>query len=171
MMGSLMAMDTAEIIRVHQLSVWRYLRFLGAGEALADDLTQEVFVAVLSQPFEYENPARTSAFLRTVARNQFVSALRKLKREISLDDINARESTWVEISGDDEGAAHREALDGCLEKLPERPRHVLRSYYGGDQSRGESAAALGMTDEALKKFLWRVRETLRECIERSLARG
>ncbi len=167
-MGALMALDAAEIIREHQLGVWRYLRFLGASEALADDLTQEVFVAVLSRPFEYESRSRTSALLRTIARNQFVNTLRRGKREVSLEELQTREEMWVEIEGDDEGAAHREALDRCLDKLPERPRQVLSVYYGNDYSRAEAADTLGMTEEALKKFLWRVRETLRECVERSL---
>lgn len=170
-MGALMALDAAEIIREHQLGVWRYLRFLGASEALADDLTQEVFVAVLSRPFEYESRSRTSALLRAIARNQFVSTLRRGKREVSLEDLQAREEMWAEIEGDDEGQNHREALNRCLEKLPERPRHVLSIYYGSDHSRADAANALGMNEEALKKFLWRVRETLRECVERSLSRA
>lgn len=167
-MDALMALDAAEIIRTHQAGVWRYLRFLGADEPLADDLTQDVFVALLSRGYEYDGPAKASAYLRAIARNQFINVLRRTKREVALDDLDAREGFFAEI-GDDGGDAHRAALDACVEKLPKRSRNVIGVYYGGEHSREEAAAALGMNEEALKKLLWRVRDALRQCIERRLA--
>ena len=42
----------ADLVRQHQAGVWRYLRFLGCDRPLADDLTQETFLAVLETPFD-----------------------------------------------------------------------------------------------------------------------
>ncbi len=38
--------DFAGLVRTHQVGVWRYVRFLGAEAAEADDLTQETFLAL-----------------------------------------------------------------------------------------------------------------------------
>jgi DNA-directed RNA polymerase specialized sigma24 family protein len=62
--------DTVQqLVRMHQASVWRYLRYLGASAELADDLTQETFLQLLRAPFVEQSPASTAAWLRTVARN------------------------------------------------------------------------------------------------------
>ena len=42
-------LDAAQLIREHQAGVWRYLRVLGCSRELAEDLTQETFLAVLEQ--------------------------------------------------------------------------------------------------------------------------
>ncbi len=61
--------DPERIIRDHQSGVWRYLRSLGCDLPLAEDLTQETFLAVLQKPFDDYHPAATAAYLRRVARN------------------------------------------------------------------------------------------------------
>lgn len=73
--------DLAELVRSHQSGVWRYLRFLGADESLADDLTQETFVSVWKKPFVEHSPAATGSYLRTIARNLFLMSLRRRKRQ------------------------------------------------------------------------------------------
>jgi RNA polymerase sigma-70 factor (ECF subfamily) len=73
-------LDLASLVKNHQAGVWRYLRALGCDPSEADELTQETFVAVLERPFEDYHPAATAAYLRTVARNLFLTARRKLAR-------------------------------------------------------------------------------------------
>lgn len=160
----------AEIIETHQAGVWRYLRFLGCDEAQADDLTQEVFVVALTKPFTYEGRGQATVWLRHVARNLFLAEVRRQKREVAVEELDARDEAFAFNSGEDDGKSHREALRACLEKVPQRSRNALSTFYGGDSRQG-TAAALGMTDEALKKLLFRLREALRDCVQRRLGRA
>ncbi len=171
MIGATMDLDHAEIIRTHQAGVWRYLRFLGADEAQADDLTQETFVSVLVKPFDYRGRNETSAYLRTVARNFFLMSARKTKRVVALDEIDAREEAFSRNDGDDDGEGYRDALRRCMAGLPERARTALEMQYTDEAGRSTIAGALDMNKESLKTMLRRVKEALRDCIEKRLARA
>ncbi|MCC6572527.1 MAG: RNA polymerase sigma factor [Planctomycetes bacterium] len=166
-----MTLDHAEIIRTHQGGVWRYLRFLGCDEAHADDLTQETFVSVLTKPFDYRGRNETSAYLRTVARNYFLMSARKDKRVVALDEIEARDEAFAHNTGEDDGEGYRDALRRCMAGLPDRARKALEMQYTDEAGRSTIAGALDMKKEALKTLLRRVKEALRDCIEKRLARA
>ena len=76
----------------------------------------------------------------------------------------------------DEGAAEmsrrnreRQALDTCIERLPSQQRELIERCYNGDVSINEVAESLGRSATSLYKSLNRIRRTLLECIDRSLA--
>jgi RNA polymerase sigma-70 factor (ECF subfamily) len=69
--------DPARLVERHQSGVWRYLRALGCDPVLAEDLTQDTFLAVLRQPFEEYSEAATAAYLRRTARNLYVNSHRR----------------------------------------------------------------------------------------------
>ena len=75
-------LDLEGIVRAHQAELWRYLRFLGCEATLVDDLIQETFLSLLQKPFEDRGPATTAAYLRRVARNHYLMALRKSARVV-----------------------------------------------------------------------------------------
>src|SRR5205814_2278469 len=145
--------SAAELVQEHQGGVWRYLRYLGASEALADDLTQETFLAVLRKPFEYQGPAETAGYLRTVARRQFLLAIRKDRRGITPEQLETAESVWLETVGDGPagwGDEYLDALADCLEQLDGRAKAAVDGRYRLDQSRADLAATLGLTEDGVK---------------------
>src|SRR5687768_10008418 len=109
-------LTAAELVQRHQAAVWRYLRFLGCDEARADDLLQETFLAVLEKPFEQRCDVATAAYLRTVARNRFLAAVRKEKNALTLAELAIAEEVWSQTpgAGSDE---YLDSLGDCLEEL------------------------------------------------------
>jgi RNA polymerase sigma-70 factor (ECF subfamily) len=160
--------DLGELVRVHQGGLWRYLRFLGAGEALADDLTQETFLAVWRRPFDQRADEATAAYLRTVARNLFLAAIRKARREPPVADLDAAEAVWERLAGDDGGAAHLDALRECVEGLEGNARQAIDLFYRHGRSRVEVGESLAMTEDGVKSLLRRTRDGLRKCVEGKL---
>ena len=69
-------LDLAALMREHQAGVWRFLRALGAETHLADDLTQETFLALYRSEFEQRSRGQTVAWLRIVAKNLFLKSRR-----------------------------------------------------------------------------------------------
>ena len=64
-------------------------------------------------------------------------------------------------------------LDRCLARIPEASRKLLLSYHeaaGPDQltRRADLAARMGLSPNALRIRTHRLREGLRECVERCL---
>src|SRR4051812_1589780 len=86
--------DPARLIADHQVGIWRFLRALGCEPSLADDLTQETFLAVLERPFAEINQAATSSYLRTIARNLLVSYHRKNGRVTLADNLDEVANEW-----------------------------------------------------------------------------
>ncbi len=160
-------LSTAELVRRHQAGIWRYLRYLGCDASLADDLTQDTFLAVLRKPFEQRSAAETAAYLRTVARNQFLMAMRRRRQSPTWDDLELAEQVWAEFAGDD-GDEYLASLDECLAELGGRPRQAIELRYREGRGRQEIAQALEMTDDGVKTLLRRTREALRKCITRRI---
>ncbi len=167
-------LSVERLAQAHQAEVWRYLRYLGCDESLADDLVQETLLAVLRNPPEDRGTAAARAYLRTVARRQMLMALRSRKRrpdEINLDstDLELAESVWAEHHPDANGGdGYLDALDDCLKSVNGRGRKAIDMQYTQGCSRSEIAEALDLTPDGVKSLLRRTRDALRQCVERKV---
>ena len=159
-------LDLAALMREHQAGVWRYLRALGAEQHLADDVTQEVFLAVYRKPFEQRSRGQTVAYLRTVARNLYLKACHKAGRQVVVADFEHIEADWQDLVGEDDGEQLAKALQECLKLLEEKPRRALDLQYRDGLQRLEIARSLEMTDDGIKTLLRRAKARLRKCMER-----
>jgi DNA-directed RNA polymerase specialized sigma24 family protein len=70
----------------------------------------------------------------------------------------------------DEGDALRDCFDRCLDKLPEESRSLILRYYEGERdakiaNRRRLASALGLTENALRSRVQRVRDRLERCMQ------
>jgi RNA polymerase sigma-70 factor (ECF subfamily) len=157
--------DLAALMREHQAGVWRFLRALGAEPNLADDITQETFLAVYRKPFEQRSRGQTIAYLRIVAKNLFLKARRRDGREVAVAELEQVEAEWTELVGEEDGAALAAALKECLKQLEDKPKQALDLQYQEGMQRVEIAATLGMTDDGVKTLLRRTKARLRKCME------
>jgi RNA polymerase sigma-70 factor (ECF subfamily) len=155
-------MDARPFIQVHQAEIWRYLRFLGCDATQAEDFTQETFLIALTGA---ESP-RTSAYLRTVARNLFYKSRRHPLA--SLEDVEEDERAWADFSRDDGGASQLEALRGCVESLEGRAKQAILLRFESRLSHAKMADSLDLGEEGVKTLLRRVKERLRDCVQRKL---
>ena len=162
------AIDLASLISSHQASVWRYLRVLGCSAAEADDLTQETFLAVWQRPFQQYSAAATSAYLRTVARNLFLTLRRRGTQQVPLGELEQIEAAWGRWAADDGGQQLLAALEECLQTVAERARRALDLRYRDGCSRAEIAAAIGLSEHGTKNLLQRAKQHLRQCLERRM---
>jgi RNA polymerase sigma-70 factor (ECF subfamily) len=164
-------MDLAGLVREHQRDVWRYLRFLGAARDDADDLTQETFLAVAKANFQRRSRTETSAYLRTVARNQLLMLRRREGRRITTTSFDAAEAIWV--ANHPQGDSHLllDALTACLEQLQGRSREAVWQFYREGRSREELAARLHITAQGVKTLLRRTRDILKRCIQQKQSLG
>lgn len=166
--------DLAVFVRQHQASVWRYLRYLGAKSAEADDLTQETFLALAKSGFTEQSELQTASYLRTVARRQLLLLRRTQKRQCQEVQLEAAETVWADsVVCSTTGASlwddHVEAARRCVDKLEGRSRQAIDLMYRESTSREAIAQQLGMTADGVKTLLRRTRTKLRECIEKTLA--
>jgi len=157
-----------ELVRAHQAALWRWLRVLGARAEEAEDLAQETFVVLLRTPFVAEADGALRAWLRTTARNLFLSHCRRRRRTPVELDAAAVDAACDACERDDDGAGHREALARCLETLPARHHELLDGVLHEDLPLTTLAAQRGLGLEALRSLLRRIKLALRDCVQRRL---
>ena len=159
------AFDPVRLIEDHQAGVWRYLRALGCEANLAEDLTQETFLAVLQRPFEHYSPAATASYLRRTAYNALVSFQRRSKKVTTVENIDELNQTWERWAGEDNGEELLDALRRCLTILSGRARLALELRFRDRASRETIAAQLDMSEDGAKNLMQRAKKKLRDCIE------
>jgi RNA polymerase sigma-70 factor (ECF subfamily) len=157
--------DFAALVARHQQGVWRYLRVLGAPPDLADDLLQDTFVVALRRGLVDDGPAAVATFLRATARHLWLKQHRRLA---ALREVQEGDLVWNEHCAHDDGRGYKDALQACVEALPERSRRLVQGTYGEERGREEMGLELGMTADGVKTALRRLRALLRACIERRL---
>ena len=162
------------LVKAHQAEVFRYLRYLGASRADAEDLVQETFLAAATSP-NCPNPldGRAAAgWLRGAARNHFLRLCRRKKTDRVRADsrfLERAEATWTaEFLRDGDGFDYVEALRKCLDRLTDRQRRAVDLRYAEKRSRAEMARQLDMTENGVKSLLRRIRAALGDCVQRRL---
>ncbi|MGE3172805.1 MAG: RNA polymerase sigma factor [Planctomycetota bacterium] len=164
--GSAAAEGLASLVERHRRRVWRYLRVLGADAGAADELLQDVFVVAWRRGLEERGGAATFAFLRATARHLW---LKHGRRRGPVRDVEEADRVWDEAhrdgwGGDDDGWLA--ALRACVEQLPQKSRALVEARYGRELGRAELAREFGLSAAGAKTALRRVRDALRECVER-----
>jgi RNA polymerase sigma-70 factor (ECF subfamily) len=70
---------------------------------------------------------------------------------------------------DAEAESRHAALDACLPKLPDRQREVVVRRYVNGERVDAIGTALNLPANAVSQILWRARQNLLECINRTTA--
>jgi RNA polymerase sigma-70 factor (ECF subfamily) len=156
---------TELLVRSFQTQVWRYLRFLGCPPSIADDLTQETFLALLTRDVQDRGPGANAAWLRGVAQNLFRERQRTLRRGLEQLDQAEIEHAFSRYVHTDGAERYHDALRGCMKTIGEKEREAVLMRYRDAASREAIAAAVGVSDEGAKTLLRRAKDKLRLCIQ------
>lgn len=121
----------------------------------AEDVLQDVFVKILSRPFDFNSAEHERAWLVRVTLNRCHDVLRKkkIRRYTPLEDIVSLPAEEKDMS------ILRE-----VQALPSDKREVVLLRYFEDFSVQEIAEILHITPSAVKMRLARARELLKEIL-------
>ena len=154
------------LIGRHQVRLYRFLMRLVRDEAMAEELTNEVFMEVWRNASRYEGRSQVGTWLLSIGRNRAISRLRK-RREFSWDEDAA-----AEIADDDDDpevtAQKRDkaaALRRCLEGLSNEHREIVDLVYYQEKSVGEVAEIVGIPENTVKTRLFYARKKLSELMQ------
>ncbi len=155
----------AAFVRRHQAAVWRFLRVLGCRGQQADAIAQDALVTALQKGIERSPDGDARAFLRQTARHLWLREQRDDRRRRERHAALAGRA-WQRDVADGDGAGWLDALDRCLQQLPQRSRHALERTYRDGLGRAQLGAELGIGEHGVRTLLQRLRAGLRDCIER-----
>ena len=145
--------------------VYRYLLVRSKSKALAEDLTQVVFL----KAFEHQSAlakegSKPLAYLYTVARNSLIDYWKK-KKEVHQSDVA---ETFEKVPDNkrtpdalaEQNDLSRELIEG-LSQLTEEQREVVSLKYLHDYSAAEIAKQIGKSEEAVRQLQSRGLKALR----------
>jgi RNA polymerase sigma-70 factor (ECF subfamily) len=117
-----------------------YLRRLGAEKALAEDLTQDVMLAVWQRAGQFDaTRAAASTWIFTIARNRFIDSVRRRPSELEADVY----AIGVPAADDTERSFYLTQLERNLRRavalLPSEQNHLIEQGYFHDKSQAALA--------------------------------
>jgi RNA polymerase sigma-70 factor (ECF subfamily) len=142
-------------------TVYRVVWRMTGGGAHAEDITQEAFLKLWSNPSQIREAGALKGWLMRVASN------------LAMDGFRARPTQALEAASEvSDGRPDAEEVqirswaarrvDGAIAKLPERQRLALTLVHFEQMSNGAAAAVLEVSVDALESLLARARRSLKE---------
>ncbi len=132
-----------------------------------DDVLQEVAMAFMRSFAAYDRTRPLTAWVIGIARNQVRLYLRNKGRDrlvfdpVALDEIS---EAFVELQpGEVRLLDH---LEECVQTLDGRARRLCELRYGCDLKPASIGPRVGMSPNGVAKALQRIREMLRDCVEK-----
>jgi RNA polymerase sigma factor (sigma-70 family) len=136
-------------------------------EGMTDETFDRVTRQVHTLRDTYEGNPRF--FFYGVANNLIKEYFKKVKSYVPIEKIDLAEDPSQE-QVEETPERRKECLSKCLRKLPKEKRDLILSYYAKEKQakiihRAEMGRQLGVSPEALRVRMLRIRGTLEECIE------
>lgn len=140
-----------------------------ADRAEAEDVLQEVYVAVWNKATQYDaTRARAMTWLGTIARNRAIDRLRSLPAQASRAPIDIAETLpdpSPSPASQAAAATDRARLDVCLEQLEPRRKTLIRTAFFDGATYEELAARSGSPIGSVKSWIRRGLMQLKACLE------
>lgn len=150
-----------------------YILTLLPNRADADDVLQETSLTMWDKFDPTAPPNEFLAWARRVAYHKVLDFYKKAHRaqarlsEVFLARLAESAAGQADALRLDD---RRDALAGCLEKLPPQDRELLTRRFADGATTQSAAEQLGRGVDAVYKALAKLRESLFRCVETALAR-
>ncbi len=160
-----------ELVTQSQRTLYGVLWSLLRHAHVAEDVLQETNAVLWQKASEYDESREFLPWALKIAQLQ-VLAFRKRKQRGRLVFDEQLVATLVEqsVQEAEQVEPRRRALGECLKKLPDEHRRLITRRYEPGGSVNELSAEQGKAPKAVSEMLRRIRASLLDCIERTLAR-
>lgn len=157
--------DFDEIARAHGALIRRIARSYESNRARADELVQEIMVAIWQAMPRFRGDASVRTFVARIAHNQAISHVAreaKVPRQIMLDD--AMEALAASPEDQVQASDMRAKLEAAVQRLPVGQKLVVTLALEGF-SPEEVADVLGINVSAASVRLHRAKSSLQEMLK------
>lgn len=152
--------ELAVLFERHHVRLFNYFLRLSNNRAAAEDMVQELFLRILKYRHTWENRARYTTWMYTVARNVHNDHLRRRRPETSIEETPepaVASEAGVELEREQSALL----LERALQQLPLHKREVLLLSRFQDMKYNEIAQLTGRSAEAVKLLAHRAIHDLR----------
>jgi len=156
------------LLDAHQHRLLAWLLALTGDPAEARDILQLTSIVLWRKADHYTPGTNFTAWAFRVAQFEYLSWRQKKGRDRLVFDESLLDGVAAAMDEADAGADTRHAaLDACLPKLPARQREIITRRYLHGERVDAIGATLNLPANAVSQILWRARQNLLECINRT----
>jgi len=135
----------------------------------AEDVVQRIAQELARRFDEYDPNRPFTGWALWIAKSRVIDFYRVHRRSRIVFSDELLQKLAETIAEQAEGRSlRREALEACLDGLPEKSRRMLELRYVDELSAAEVALEIGSTSGSVRVLLTRVRAALADCIQRRL---
>jgi RNA polymerase sigma-70 factor (ECF subfamily) len=154
-----------EFLRNREL-IFGFILALTRNRTVAEDVFQEVGVAILDEAGKGTQPRNFLAWAREIARHRVSAYYRKhcrLEFSESMAEVvsQAFDENPIEPA---ENTLRQDLLQECMKRLPPKSREVIDCRYGQELSVEAIADRMSWTAASVKVALSRARKALTDCV-------
>jgi RNA polymerase sigma-70 factor (ECF subfamily) len=164
------------LVRVHGGGVRVYIAYHVRRDDVVDDLAQEVFLIAFRKLPEFDAAYPLRPWLLGIARRAVLKYLRDDGRRAARHTgafaslFDEWRTALVETATDvDAGERRVAALMACVDSLPAHSAELVSGHYFDALPLVEIASRQSRKQGAVRIALFRIRQALRDCVERRLA--
>jgi RNA polymerase sigma-70 factor (ECF subfamily) len=149
----------------HHGRVQRFLMRLVKDESVAEELVDEVFLAIWRHADQFEAKSSATTWMLSIARHKAISELRRhadvhLDEKVAASIEDASDGPALTMDKHDRSAV----VAKCLEKLSPQHREVINLVYYQDKKIGEVAKALDAPINTVKSRMHYARNRMAELL-------
>jgi RNA polymerase sigma-70 factor (ECF subfamily) len=136
----------------------------------AEDIFQNMALKAITRNVSFKKESDLLSWAFITARREGIDWLRRHRRELiglEPDILSLLEREWL-TEPESTADSRMEALQECLEELPEKPRNLLKMRYSDGYTCVEMADRIGTGLDAIYKRMSRLHQSLKHCIEMRL---
>ncbi len=145
----------------HLYQVSRQCKGFCKNSETARDLSQEVFVKVHHQLYQFQGKSRFSSWLFQVTRNVCLDYLRREKSRMKNVESEFPKEALLELFEEEIMEKEEAPLQRLLSTLPLLEKEILMMKYGFEWPIEEIATFMEMSEGAIKMRLKRAKEKLK----------
>lgn len=159
------------LLTAHQGPVLAYVRSLMPGFSGASDILQQTNITLWKKKDHFEIGTNFKAWAFAIARNHVMDQRKKLKRNGWLVFSDELAEVFAQEIDEDEPFDQDEAfraLEVCLSKLRDHDRELVQKRYCESVTLDAYAKELNRSSGTLKARLFKIRASLRRCLDNQL---
>ena len=156
------------VLRETQSVIRAYIAGMGVPLDTIDDVAQEVYLEYYKSGARRPGDVEPIRWLKGIARNLCLNYFRKNKRKAE-QQLEAVAVLLERLTCPLDDLRDPDVLDDCLGKLPGRSRELITLRYEEGLESAAIGRRLGLSPEAVRITLLRIRGVLRDCLSRRLS--
>lgn len=160
-----------EAIKTHRRAVLAYIYTCSKDMATAEDVVQEACLTAFKKRDTYQPDASFGSWLTSIARFIWLRECEKRgvrARAMPYLEENATTLFNPELYEEKQWQSEKEALKICLKKLPAEDHKIIEDHFVKSHKYAQIAESTSRTLAWVKVRMYRLRETLRNCIRTTI---